>query len=116
VRAKTTLRITSQKHDDRSAGGEKHMGKDQTVGSLILVVCVLVAVAFLALLFLYDPYITSFLNLGAAADVHYWLIAAPVTIAFIGIMGIGGWIGYTMATTPPPKPIEDFTTETETST
>ena len=90
------------------------MGKDQTIGSLILVVCVLVAVAFLALLFLYDPYIASFLNLGAAADVHYWLIAAPVTIAFIGIMGIGGWIGYTMATTPPPKPIEDLTTETET--
>ena len=90
------------------------MGKDQTIGSLILIVCLLVAVAFLALLFLYDPYIASFLNLGAAADVYYWLIAAPVTIAFIGIMAVGGWIGYTMATTPPPKPIEDLTTETET--
>jgi len=24
---------------------------------------------------------------------------------------IGAWIGWTMATTPPPKPIEEITTE-----
>jgi hypothetical protein len=89
------------------------MGRDQIVGSLILIVCALVAVAFIALLFLYDPYIAPFLNLGAAADVQYWLIAAPVTIALIGVMAIGAWIGLTMATTPPPKPIEEITTETE---
>jgi hypothetical protein len=73
-----------------------------------------VALAFLGLLFLYDPYIISFLNLGATADVQFWLIATPVTIAFIAIMAIGAWIGWTMATTPAPKPIEEITTETET--
>ncbi|HII85418.1 TPA: hypothetical protein HA273_02335 [Candidatus Bathyarchaeota archaeon] len=26
---------------------------------------------------------------------------------------IGAWIGWTMATTPPPKPIEEITTEME---
>jgi predicted DNA-binding transcriptional regulator len=93
---------------------KKYMSKDQTIGALILIICALVAVSFIALLFFYDPHIASFLNLGAAADVQFWLIAAPVTIAFIGIMGIGAWIGWTMATTPPPKPIEDVTTETET--
>jgi predicted DNA-binding transcriptional regulator len=29
-------------------------------------------------------------------------------------MGIGAWIGWTMATTPPPKPIEEITSEMET--
>jgi lysylphosphatidylglycerol synthetase-like protein (DUF2156 family) len=95
---------------------KKHMGKDQTIGALILIVCALVALAFIALLFFYDPHIASFLNLGAAADVQFWLIAAPVTIAFIGVMAIGAWIGWTMATTPPPKPIEDITAETEAPT
>jgi hypothetical protein len=71
---------------------------------------------FIGLLFLYDPYIANIINLGAAADVHYWLIATPVAIAFIAIMAIGAWIGYTMATTPPPKPIEEITAETETKT
>jgi predicted DNA-binding transcriptional regulator len=68
------------------------------------------------LLFLYDPYIADIINLGAAKDVQYWLIATPVTIAFIAILAIGAWIGYTMATTPPPKPIEEITAETETET
>jgi predicted DNA-binding transcriptional regulator len=31
-------------------------------------------------------------------------------------MAIGAWIGYTMLTTPPPKPIEEITAETETET
>ena len=75
-------------------------------------VCVLIAIAFLGLLFLYDPYIASLLNIGSAVNVRFWLIATPVTIAFIGVMAVGAWIGYTMATTPPPKPIEDFTTDT----
>jgi hypothetical protein len=92
------------------------MAKDQTIGALILVVCVLIALAFIGLLFLYDPYIANIINIGSAANVRYWLIATPVTIAFIAIMAIGAWIGYTMATTPPPKPIEEITTETETET
>ena len=79
-------------------------------------VCVLIALAFVGLLFLYDPYIADIINLGAAKDVQYWLIATPVTIAFIAILAIGAWIGYTMATTPPPKPIEEITAETETET
>jgi len=28
-------------------------------------------------------------------------------------MFIGAWIGWTMATTPPPKPIEEITAEVE---
>ena len=83
------------------------MSKDQAIGAAIVAVCVVVALAFLGLLFLYDPYIASIINLGAAADVRYWLIAAPVAIAFVAILAIGAWIGYTMATTPPPIPLDN---------
>jgi predicted DNA-binding transcriptional regulator len=47
--------------------------------------------------------------------VQFWLIATPVLIGFIAILAIGAWIGYTMATTPPPKPIEELNTTTETA-
>jgi predicted DNA-binding transcriptional regulator len=62
------------------------------------------------LLFFY-PNIQSAINIGSTADVHFWVIATQVAIAFIAILGIGAWIGYTMFTTPPPKPIEEITTE-----
>jgi len=38
--------------------------------------------------------------------VRFWLVAIPVAVAFVLVFGIGAWIGWTMATTPPPKPIE----------
>ena len=88
------------------------MSKDKTIGALIFLVCILIAIGFFGLLFLYDPYIASFLNIGAAAEVRFWIIAAPVAVAFVAIMAIGAWIGWTMATTPPPKPIEEITAET----
>jgi hypothetical protein len=87
------------------------MSKDQAIGGIILVVCALVIVGYVGLMFLYDPYIMSWLNLGATVDVRYWLIAVPVMVAFVAILAIGAWIGYTMATTPAPKPIEEINTE-----
>jgi predicted DNA-binding transcriptional regulator len=63
------------------------------------------------LLFFYDPYIASVINIGAASDVHFWLIAAPVAVFFVVVMTVGAWIGWTMATTPPPRPIEEITDE-----
>ena len=37
-------------------------------------------------------------------------------VAIFAILGIGGWIGWTMATTPPPKPIEELEAEIERET
>jgi hypothetical protein len=92
------------------------MSKDQAIGGAICVVCVLVAVGYLVTLF-YPSWLTVFgLSQETViwhSDVQYWLIAAPVFIAFVAIMFIGAWIGWTMATTPPPKPIEEITTEIE---
>jgi len=55
----------------------------------------------------------GWIGLTNTANVQFWAVAIPVFIAFIAIMFIGAWIGWTMATTPPPKPIEEITTEIE---
>jgi predicted DNA-binding transcriptional regulator len=89
------------------------MSKDQAIGGAILVVCALVAVVYLVALFGYEQLIQPWLNIGSLTDVRYWLIAVPVLVAFVAILLIGAWIGWTMATTPPPKPIEEITTEME---
>jgi predicted DNA-binding transcriptional regulator len=93
-----------------------HMSKDQAIGGAILVVCVLVALFYVVTLF-YPSWLTI-VGVSTAAvawqgTVQYWLVAVPVFIAFVAILLIGAWIGWTMATTPPPKPIEEITTEME---
>jgi len=47
------------------------------------------------------------------SNVQFWTIAVPVMIAFVAILSIGGWIGWTMATTPPPKPIDEVTPDSK---
>ena len=84
------------------------MSKDQAIGGAILAVCVIVAVGFVVLLV--DPGLFKF----NAFDVRLDAVLVLVSAAFIAILGIGAWIGYTMASTPPPKPIEEITAETET--
>jgi predicted DNA-binding transcriptional regulator len=81
------------------------MSKDQAIGGAILAVCVIVVVGYLVLVV--DPGLFS-LN---AADVRLDAVLILVSAAFIAILGIGAWIGWTMASTPPPKPIEEITTE-----
>jgi predicted DNA-binding transcriptional regulator len=49
-----------------------------------------------------------------AVEVRLDEVLILVSAAFIAILGIGAWIGYTMASTAPPKPIEEITTEAET--
>ena len=91
------------------------MSKDQAIGGAILVVCTLVAIFYVIGLFFYGPITNAIpaLKIGDEGTVRFWLVAIPVFVAFVAIMLIGAWIGYTMATTPPPKPIEEITTEME---
>lgn len=74
--------------------------KDQVIGGLICTTCIAIAIAYTFALF--RP---------ALAPLRLWIIAIPVLIAFLAILGIGVWIGWTMATTPPPKPVEDLELE-----
>ena len=92
------------------------MSKDQAIGGAIFAVCIIVAIIYLVALFGYEQLIQPWLNVGSFEAVRYWLIAVPVLLAFIAILFIGAWIGWTMATTPPPKPIEEITTEVEEAT
>ena len=88
------------------------MSKDQAIGGAIFIVCIVVAIFYLITLFV--PGWLSIIGITAAEeDVRFWVIAVPVFIAFVAIMFIGAWIGWTMATTPPPKPIEEIATEIE---
>lgn len=88
------------------------VSKDQGIGGAILLVCVLVAIFYIITLF-YPKWLIEIGLLGSTAGVQFWVIAVPVFVAFVAIMFIGAWIGWTMATTPPPKPIEEITTEIE---
>ncbi|MCW4054506.1 MAG: transcriptional regulator [Candidatus Bathyarchaeota archaeon] len=92
------------------------MSKDQAIGGAIFVVCLIVAIGYIITLFMPSLFVDVVGYMGltvAEADVKFWIIALPVFIAFVAIMFIGAWIGWTMATTPPPKPIEEITTELE---
>jgi predicted DNA-binding transcriptional regulator len=86
------------------------MSKDQAIGGAILIVCLLVAIGYALSLFVPDW--LSWIGVNYEFD-RIWVVAIPVFIAFIAILFIGAWIGWTMATTPPPKPIEEITTEME---
>ncbi len=86
------------------------VSKDQAIGGVICLVCVLVAVFYVISLF--APAWLEAVGVGFEFS-QFWLIAIPVLVAFIAILAIGAWIGWTMATTPPPKPIEEITTEME---
>jgi predicted DNA-binding transcriptional regulator len=92
------------------------MSKDQAIGGAIFVVCLLVAIGYIITLFLTLDVVNLLGDIGlttTVADVKFWIIAVPVFIAFVAVLFIGAWIGWTMATTPPPKPIEEITTEIE---
>jgi predicted DNA-binding transcriptional regulator len=88
------------------------VSKDQAIGGAIFIVCLLVAVFYLVTLF-YPQWLIEVGLITDTAGVQFWVIAVPVFVAFAAIMAIGAWIGWTMATTPPPKPIEEITTEME---
>jgi len=85
------------------------MSKDQALGGLILALCVVLGLFFAATLF-YPQWLST---IATTSEIQFWIIALPVFIVFIAIMAIGAWIGWTMATTPPPKPVEELTTEKE---
>jgi len=71
--------------------------KDQIIGGLICVACVATAIGYSIALFW-----------PALEAIRLWLVAIPVFIAFVAILAIGAWIGWTMASTPPPGPIENI--------
>lgn len=72
------------------------------IGAAILAASIAVIAIYLWLIF-FPPL--------AGADILLLKITGSVAVA--GVFGILAWIGYTLATTPPPKPIEEIEKEIE---
>jgi len=94
------------------------VSKDQAIGGLIFLVCIVVIIGYIAVLFfpveiarMVGWQISSANYLAFKYHAITWLVAIPVLIALVAVLGIGAWIGWTMATTPPPKPIEEIEAE-----
>lgn len=66
------------------------MNKDQGIGLVVLVASVVGIVLYAWLIYAFT------------------ILVLQITafIAVVGILGIAAWIGWTMATTPPPAPLE----------
>ncbi|MDH5450297.1 MAG: hypothetical protein OEX77_05255 [Candidatus Bathyarchaeota archaeon] len=86
------------------------VSKDQGIGGLIFIVCVIVAIGYVVALIL-PTQLFSLINAVPPIDFQLWLVAIPVLIAFLVVLFIGAWIGWTMATTPPPRPLEEIEAE-----
>jgi predicted DNA-binding transcriptional regulator len=76
--------------------------KDQFVGAALMTASLIVVIAYVWLVFF--PPLTG-------ADI--FMLKLTGTVAVAGVFGILSWIGYTLATTPPPKPIEEIEKEIE---
>lgn len=73
------------------------LGKDQAIGALLMVLSIAVIIVYAWILFF--------------TEWSVLLMQITLMIAVAGILGILAWIGYTLATTPPPKPVEEIEKE-----
>jgi len=87
------------------------LSKDQAIGALIFIICILLSAGYLIAVL--APEFASSMIGGALTPekIRFWAVAAVVLVAFLAVMLIGAWIGWTMATTPHPKPLEELETE-----
>ena len=76
------------------------MSKDQAYGLVIFAISLLVAIVFLVMFF--APYI----GLPGGYGLQFLALAIPVVLFVLLVLVIGGWIGWTMLTTPPPAPLD----------
>jgi len=75
--------------------------KDQSIGAIIFVGCIVGIIVYAY--FVFNPPTAVF------------ILQLTGLVAVGGILAIGAWIGWTMATTPPPKPIEEIEKDLEES-
>lgn len=75
------------------------MARDQIIGISMVIASIAIAVVITYLLFL----------------TQYDILTLKIVVAtgVIALASIIGWIGYTLATTPPPKPVEEIEKEIE---
>jgi len=77
---------------------------DKSLGSLIVGISVVIMVGYFVWAFspLLGPAVTNWIS----PEMSEWAYRLPVILAVYLMLLIVAWIGYTMATTPPPIPLE----------
>ncbi|RLF06154.1 MAG: transcriptional regulator, partial [Thermoprotei archaeon] len=78
------------------------MSKDKAIGGGLLALSIIVIIVYLWLVF-FPPML----------GLDIFILKLTGAVAVIVVFAIVGWIGYTLATTPPPKPIEEIEKELE---
>ncbi len=81
--------------------GVSELNRDKLVGLALVVGAAIFAILIIYLLFLAPP------------PMDILTMKIIIALAVVVLAGIVGWIGYTLATTPPPKPIEEIEKEIE---
>ena len=72
------------------------MARDRAIGSALVIGAIVGVLIYGFLLFYF----------GADSKVALYTLEITAFVAVLGILAILGWIGYVMATTPPPVPLE----------
>jgi len=85
------------------------MTKDQAVGAFLVLISIVIIVLYVLLVFSPELKLTAMLPAG----IDLIVLKLTGAVAVIAVFGILAWIGYTLATTPPPKPIEEIEKELE---
>jgi amino acid transporter len=67
------------------------LNKDQAIGGVIILACVVIAILYVATLF-FPGWLGIFGVKASQIEVRFWTIAVPVFVAFIAILGIGAWM------------------------
>ncbi|HXQ92189.1 MAG TPA: hypothetical protein VN739_04225 [Nitrososphaerales archaeon] len=73
------------------------MARDRAIGAALVVGAVVGVFVYGFLLFY--PF-------GTNSKIALYTLEVTAFVAVVGILAILGWIGYVMATTPPPVPLE----------
>jgi len=76
---------------------------DRSLGALIILFSLIFMTGYFVWAF---PWIFGESIHSLIGPVSEWAFKLPVVLAVYVILGIVLWIGYTMATTPPPMPLE----------
>jgi len=87
------------------------MSKDRIIGGGMLLAAIIIWILYT----IYGFLLILFPNLPIPKP-NFELINIPITIVWLAmtaVLFIAAWIGYTLATTPPPKPIEEIEKELE---
>jgi len=77
---------------------------DKPLGTLIVVVSVVIMVGYFVWAF--APFLGPAISSMISPELSEWAYRLPVILAVYMMLLIIAWIGYTMASTPPPIPLE----------